>query len=100
MSAKHYARKALYYMIRAVFGSIKETHSIYTDLAKAFGSLNFKLLIRKLEFYKMSGPLLNGFAYYHLALELVLMAESLRCPSLLPECHKPQFWVQCSSIFL
>lgn len=41
-----------------------EVHSIYTDFAKAFDSVNFRLLLRKLNSYGINGSLLNWFESY------------------------------------
>lgn len=41
-----------------------ETHSTYTDLAKAVDSVDLRLLLRKLEFYGINGTLLNWFESY------------------------------------
>lgn len=41
-----------------------ETHAIYTDFAKAFDSVDFSILLRKLKSYGIDGNLINWFETY------------------------------------
>lgn len=67
-----------------------ETHAIYTDFSKAFDSVNFIILLRKLKLHGIDGHLLNWFETYLMGRKLRVIFNGSRSQEFSPPSGIPQ----------
>ena len=76
--------------------------NIYSDLSKAFDTLNHDILLQKLKYYGITGTSVNFLQSYLSERYQYVEYNGHRSNTYRYQavCHKAQFWVRCCSVFI